>query len=109
MKLTGKVKFGILAAGLAVILIMLAAILSLSLKQNEMIMRSTYLSAEGYLESIVLTRRWNAHYGGVYVLKKEGMRSNPYLENPDITTADGVVYTKKNPALMTREISKLAK
>jgi hypothetical protein len=77
MKLTGKVKFGILAAGLAVILIMLAAILSLSLKQNEMIMRSTYLSAEGYLESIVLTRRWNAHYGGVYVLKKEAIKSLP--------------------------------
>ena len=109
MKLTHKVKLGTLAAGLVVILIMLAAILSVSLKQNEMIMRSAYLSAEGYFESIVLTRRWNAHYGGIYVLKKEGMRSNPYLENPDITTADGVVYTKKNPALMTREISKLAK
>ena len=109
MKLTHKVKLGTLAAGLVVILIMLAAILSVTLKQNEMIMRSAYLSAEGYFESIVLTRRWNAHYGGIYVLKKEGMRSNPYLENPDITTADGVVYTKKNPALMTREISKLAK
>ena len=109
MKLTRKVKSGTLAAGLVVILIMLAAILFLSLKQNKMIMRSAYLSAEGYFESIVLTRSWNAHYGGVYVLKKQGMRSNPYLKNPDITTADGVVYTKKNPALMTREISKLAK
>ncbi len=109
MKLTHKVKLGTLAAGLVVILVMLAAILSLSLKQNKMIMRSAYLLAEGYFESIVLTRRWNAHYGGIYVLKKEEMRSNPYLENPDITTADGVVYTKKNPALMTREISKLAK
>lgn len=109
MKLTRKVKSGTLAAGLVVILIMLAAILFLSLKQNKMIMRSVYLSAKGYFESIVLTRSWNAHYGGVYVLKKQGMRSNPYLRNPDITTADGVVYTKKNPALMTREISKLAK
>ena len=109
MRLNYKVKLGIMTAGLVVVLIMMAAILSVTLKQNEMIMRSVYLSAEGYFESIVLTRRWNAHYGGVYVLKKEGMRSNPYLENPDITTADGVVYTKKNPALMTREISKLAK
>ncbi|MCP4024053.1 MAG: diguanylate cyclase, partial [Desulfobacteraceae bacterium] len=30
------------------------------------------------------------------------------LKNPDITTVTGEVYTKKNPALMTREISKLA-
>ena len=109
MKLTHKVKLRTLTAWLVVISLILAAILYLSLKQNEMIMRSAYLSAKGYFESIVLTRSWNAHYGGIYVLKKEGMRSNPYLENPDITTADGVVYTKKNPALMTREISKLAK
>ena len=73
MKLTHKVKSGILAAGLIVILIILAAISSLSLKQNKMIMNSAYLSARGYFESIVLTRRWSAHYGGVYVLKKEGM------------------------------------
>ena len=109
MKLTGKVKLWTLAAGLTVILIMSAAILSLCIKQNEMIKRFAYQSAKGYFESIVLTRRWNSHYGGVYVLKKKGMRSNPYLEKPDITTADGVVYTKKNPALMTREISDLAK
>ena len=109
MKLTRKVKLRTFAAPLAGISIMLAAILFLSIEQNKMIMRSVYLSAKGYFESIVLTRSWNAHYGGVYVLKKEGMRSNPYLKNPDITTADGVVYTKKNPALMTREISKLAK
>jgi diguanylate cyclase (GGDEF)-like protein len=41
----------------------------------------------------------------VYVEKKPGMLANPYLENPDIKTCDGKVYTKKNPALMTREIS----
>jgi len=36
------------------------------------------------------------------------MQSNPYLANPDITTKDGRTYTKKNPALMIREISELA-
>jgi len=109
MELTLKIKLGTLAAGLVIIFIMLTAILSLTIKQNEMIMRSAYLSAGAYFESIKLTRSWNADYGGIYVLKKEGMQSNPYLKNPDITTEDGVIYTKKNPALMTREISNLAK
>ena len=36
------------------------------------------------------------------------MESNPYLQNPDITASDGKTYTKKNPALMTREISEIA-
>ncbi len=39
--------------------------------------------------------------------KKDGIESNPYLENPDIESVDGKIYTKKNPALMTREISEI--
>lgn len=64
--------------------------------------------ASSIFNSIVLTRQWNAVYGGVYVEKKEGVESNPYLKNPDIKTEDGKIYTKKNPALMTREISEIA-
>ncbi len=66
-------------------------------------------SARRNFTNIVLMRRWNASYGGVYVFKRAGVESNPYLENPDITAVDGKVYTLKNPALMTREISELLK
>ncbi len=66
-------------------------------------------SARRNFTNIVLMRRWNASYGGVYVFKRPGVQSNPYLENPDITAVDGKVYTLKNPALMTREISELLK
>lgn len=58
--------------------------------------------------SIVLTRKWNAMYGGVFVEKTEGIQSNPYFKNPDIESVDGKTYTMKNPALMTREISEIA-
>ena len=64
--------------------------------------------ARSNFNNIVLTRRWNANHGGVFVEKKEGVKSNPYLKNPDIYTTDGKTYTKKNPALMTREISEIA-
>lgn len=59
--------------------------------------------------NIVQMRRWNAAYGGVFVEKKPGVESNPYLEHPDIEAADGRIYTKKNPALMTRELSEMLK
>lgn len=59
-------------------------------------------------DSIVLARLWNANYGGIFVEKKPGVQSNPYLKNPDIETKDGKIYTMKNPALMTREISEIA-
>lgn len=59
-------------------------------------------SARHNFTNIVLMRRWNANHGGVYVLKRPGVEPNPYLEKPDITAADGNLYTMKNPALMTR-------
>ena len=58
--------------------------------------------------SVSLVKKWNSGYGGVFVLKRPDIESNPYLATPDIVTADGKVYTEKNPALMTREISRLA-
>ena len=56
---------------------------------------------------IVLTRRWAAGYGGVYVPKKQGVVSNPWLDHPDLLAADGSTLTLRNPALMTREISEI--
>ncbi len=53
-------------------------------------------------------RTWNADFGGVYVEKKLGVESNRYLKNPDLLAADGRLFTLKNPALMTREISELS-
>ena len=64
--------------------------------------------AQALFNSLVIARKWNALHGGVYVEKVPGMQSNPYLENPDITASNGKTYTKKNPALMTREISEIA-
>ena len=95
-------------AGAVIILLVLSCFLGLTLLQEKMIKNSVHLSAQRLFESIVLTRRWNAQYGGVLVRKYEGMQSNPYLEHPDVITATGLTYTLKNPALMTREISELS-
>ncbi|MBE0597037.1 MAG: diguanylate cyclase [Desulfuromonadales bacterium] len=61
------------------------------------------------VNSFILARHWNAKYGGVYVEKTAGIDSNPYLKNPDMQGIDGKIYTKKNPSLMIREISEIAK
>jgi diguanylate cyclase (GGDEF)-like protein len=77
--------------------------------QNNNLIKQEILSrAQSHFKQIVLTRRWNASYGGVLVEKTQGVVSNPYLENPDVRSCDGKIYTKKNPALMTREISEIA-
>jgi len=98
-----------------VIIIGLLVVLSLSLiftaatiTNRAFIFEQARAEARSLFNSIVMARKWNSHYGGVYVEKTPEMRSNPYLANPDITTKDGRVFTKKNPALMTREISELS-
>ncbi len=79
---------------------------------NNLLLQSVRQEAESFARLIVLTRHWNAQYGGVYVEKRPGVESNLYLRklgiDPDIRTADGRVLTLRNPAIMTREISTLA-
>ncbi len=70
--------------------------------------QSSLARARSHFRDIVLTRRWSAGYGGVYVEKRAGVESSPYLKDPDIQASNGKTYTLRNPALMTREISALA-
>ena len=79
---------------------------------NDLLVQSVKEQAESYANLIIVTRHWNAQYGGVYVEKKPGVESNRYLKDlgilPDLRTTDGRVLTLRNPAIMTREISDLA-
>ena len=93
---------------LVIILFMMGIFMVFTIRANQIIKDQYLTTARGHFKNIVLTRRWNANYGGVFVKKVKNIVSNPYLESPDIQTMDGVVYTKKNPALMTREISEYA-
>ena len=65
-------------------------------------------------QQIVLTRQWAAYHGGVYVPKRPGVKTSPYLYRvgpgrirPEIIDTEGTVYTLKNPALITRELSEI--
>jgi hypothetical protein len=85
-----------------------AIYLGMAIRNNNLVRASILSRAKAHFDGIVVTRKWNAIHGGVYVEKTPGMESNPYLVNPDIRSTDGKIYTKKNPALMTREISELS-
>jgi len=79
--------------------------LGIHIETQNLIFESLRANARTYFETIVATRAWNAGYGGVYVEKKAGVQSNPYIDNPDIETKDGRTFTIRNPAMMTREVS----
>ena len=97
-----------LIASLVIGLCVSAIFLGLAMRSKALLTDQAIVQARAHFQGIVLTRKWSAQHGGVYVIKRPGMKSNPYLENPDLKAADGRTLTLKNPALMTREISELA-
>ena len=77
-------------------------------RTEEAIFRDAYLKrAQAHFRDIVVTRRWNSDYGGVYVEKLLGVETSPYLPGTDIQGTNGKTYALRNPALMTREIANL--
>jgi uncharacterized phosphosugar-binding protein len=81
----------------------------MAVRTSQLIKEENLVQARTLLDSILLARKWNSDYGGVYIEKKKGVQSNPYLKDPDIRTTDGRIFTNRNPALMTREISEYAR
>ena len=93
---------------LAVILCVSALFTGIAVSGERAIAAEHRARAAALLNAIVLARRWNAAHGGVLVEKTPGMTSSPWLPDPDVVASDGKTYTRKNPALMAREISELA-
>jgi len=98
----------LVALGLVLLLAMGALFTGIAISGQRAIDAEVETRARTLLESIVLARRWNAGHGGVYVEKRQGVESNPWLENPDLRGPDGKTYTLRNPALMAREMAALA-
>jgi diguanylate cyclase (GGDEF)-like protein len=98
----------VVSVSLAIILILSGMFMGMAFRTRQLIDDTLMHEARAHFKGIILTRKWNAEYGGVYVEKRQGVESNPYLENPDILGVDGKVYTKRHPELMTREISEYA-
>jgi diguanylate cyclase (GGDEF)-like protein len=108
MKEKNIYKTFIISTSLVISLVLSGIFLDMAIRTRQLLNEENIIQARIVFHTIVLARRWNANYGGVYVEKKNGVESNPYLENPDIRTVDGRVFTLRNPALMTREISEYA-
>ena len=98
----------IISTSLVIALVLSGIFLDMAIRTRQLINEENLIQARVVFNTILMTRKWNANYGGVYVEKKEGVESNPYLKNPDVRTIDGRIFTKRNPALMTREISEYA-
>lgn len=103
----------LVAIVLFVALIIVSIFWGFNFRSNEFFREQLLNEGRSLFQQIVITRSWMAQHGGVYVAIREGVEVNPYLKlvpglKVTIRDEDGALYTLKNPALATREISKLA-
>jgi signal transduction histidine kinase len=49
-----------------------------------------------------------ADHHGLYLIETDAARPNPFLDSPVIRGVNGQIYVKRNPAMVTRELSEYA-
>ncbi len=77
-------------------------------KHEQMVRTQLEMQAKALFKQIVITRRWVAEHGGVFIEKLPWIKPNPYLPNSIITDIEGKHYVKENPALVTKQLSQYA-
>ena len=97
----------LLSIGIIITLILAPAFYWLSKEQESHILTQVGKQAHILFQQLVLERKWIAKHGGVYVEKRPGIKSSPYLKNPDIKTGK-MALTKRNPAFVNREMAEYA-
>lgn len=80
----------------------------LAKKQERIIMEQVEKEARAIFKQIVIARKWVADHGGVFIEKRPGVNPNPYLKGmkSEIIDVEGKRYVKRNPAMVTKELSK---
>ncbi len=76
--------------------------------QNELVMEQARQQARILYKQILLTRQWVSDHQGLFLVKTAGVTENPYLHEATIRADDGTVFVKRNPAMVTRELSEYA-
>lgn len=76
--------------------------------QHELVLQYATQQARMMYRQVLLTRKWVANHNGLFVLKQPGVDINPFLKEGEIVDTAGRHYVKRNPAMVTRELSELA-
>lgn len=76
--------------------------------QEELVVAQAASQARMLFTQLRLTRQWVADHNGLFFVQRPGVEASPFLDDPQIRTADGMILVKRNPAMVTRELSQYA-
>lgn len=81
---------------------------TINAKHEQLVMAQINVQAKAVFKQVVITRKWVAEHGGVFVEKLPWVEPNPFLRNAAITDVEGKRYVKENPAMVTKQLSRYA-
>ena len=73
--------------------------------QEELVVEQATRQAKMLFHQIRLTRQWVADHNGLFLVKEPGVEENPFLKDGQIRDIEGNWLVKRNPAMVTRELS----
>jgi signal transduction histidine kinase len=76
--------------------------------QQELVLEQAARQARIIYKQILLTRRWVSDHNGLFFFKTEAVKANPFLKDMEILDDQGRHLVKRNPAMVTRELSEYA-
>lgn len=76
--------------------------------QQDLVLEQATRQARIIHKQIILTRRWVSDHNGLFFLKTADVLANPFLQQSEIRDLEGHEYVKRNPAMVTRELSEYA-
>ena len=76
--------------------------------QEELVVEQATRQAKMLFDQIRITRQWVADHNGLFLVKTSGVEENPFLEHGQIQDEAGNWLVKRNPAMVTRELSAYA-
>lgn len=98
----------ILSTTLALFVVLGITLGFIAKRHEELVVEQTKIQAKALFQQIVITRRWVADHGGVFVEKLPWVEPNPYLKDPLMTDMGGRSFVRENPAMVTKQLSKYA-
>ena len=105
MRLAHKI---ILIIVITVTVIISALFYTLGIHFDNQIETHLLKTARSIYTNIVLIRQWVSDHEGIFILKRNGEKANPFLPHPELVTTDGDTLMLRNPAMVTRELSELS-
>ncbi|MBE9520294.1 MAG: DUF3365 domain-containing protein, partial [Proteobacteria bacterium] len=76
--------------------------------QHDLVLEQAARQARVIHKQILLTRRWVSDHNGLFFFKTKDVKANPFLKDMEILDEQGRHLVKRNPAMVTRELSEYA-